>query len=67
MNKITLKISRGETINLDNFESARIDIGLEISCDEKNIETKYEETMNWIYDKLEMERAMVVAKKKEGE
>lgn len=56
MNKITIKISRGETINLGNFESARLDISIEASCNEKDIEEKYEKLQNWVYEKLEEER-----------
>lgn len=64
---VVLKVGRGETINLGNFESSKIDIGLEVSCDEKDVEAKYEETANWVYDKLEIERAMIITAKKEEE
>jgi hypothetical protein len=56
--KITIKVSRGETINLGNFESARLDISIEASCNEKDVEKKYEELANWCYNKLEEERKM---------
>lgn len=55
-NKITIKISRGETVNLGNFESARLDVSIEASCDKKDIEKKYEELQNWAYNKIEKER-----------
>lgn len=62
MSKVTIKVSRGETINLGNFESARIDISIEASCDEKSIEEKHEELQNWVYDKINQERERIKEK-----
>ena len=52
---VKIKVSKGETINIGNYESSKIGISIELICSEKEIETKYEELQKWIKGKIKKE------------
>jgi hypothetical protein len=55
--KVKLKYSLGRTLNLGNYESARIDIGMEgMAGNEKSeIERFWKAMKKWVDDKVEEE------------
>ena len=57
MKEVKIGVNRSETINLGNFESSKIGISIELSCDEKEVETKYDELQKWIRSKMKKEIA----------
>jgi len=50
---IKIKVSRGETVNLDNFEFLRCDISIEAACNKKDIEQTYNKLKAWTINKIE--------------
>ena len=52
-NNIKIKVSRGETINLGNYESLRCDISIEAICDKKDVEQTYNKLKMWAINKVE--------------
>jgi predicted metal-dependent hydrolase len=51
-----IKISRGRTVNLGNYESDRIDISVEVpakSMNNADVERTYQKTMAWIEERLQ--------------
>jgi DNA polymerase III subunit gamma/tau len=52
-NNIKIKVSRGETINLGNFESLRCDISIEAVCDKKDVEQTYNKLKTWTINKID--------------
>lgn len=52
-NELKIKVSRGETINLGNFESLRCDVSIEKICNETEVEKTYKTLKNWAIDKIE--------------
>lgn len=56
MNKVvTIRVDRGKTINLGDYNSVRLNISIEASCNEEDVEDKYDELSDWVYNKLENE------------
>lgn len=53
--KVVVKISQGFTINLGGYESARIDIGIEIQGDRDEKDTLWEEAEKEVNRHLERE------------
>jgi hypothetical protein len=55
--KVKLKYSLGKTINLGNYESARIDIGMEAmsTSEKKETERVWKAMKKWVDDKVEEE------------
>ena len=53
-----MKISytKGRTINRGNFESTRVDIGLEIECEPETQEAAFNQIKTWVNDKLSTEK-----------
>ena len=45
-----VKLQIGKTINTGNFESLRIDVGLEDTCEPEQYETKCEELYNKVIE-----------------
>lgn len=54
-----VSISVGLTLNLGNYESARIDVGLKLPCEPDDIDTVYAYTEQWVEARLETEVAKV--------
>jgi len=50
---IELFILEGMTINLENYESARVQIGLKVPLKAKDLEKAKQEVSEWIEDKLQ--------------
>lgn len=53
--KVKLKYGSGKTINLGNYESARVDCGIEVMCDNSRteIEKVWKRIKRFVDDKLE--------------
>jgi len=45
---VRLKYSRGMTVNLGNFESLRIDIGIEMECAQSEVPATYDRMRQWV-------------------
>jgi len=45
-------VKMGVTLNMDNFESLRVDVGLSLPCDPENVEDAYEQVYDAVKDKL---------------
>ena len=54
MDKIKVKYASGKTINLGNYESARVDIGVEFMCDNNKaaVEEMYVKMKKFVDDKV---------------
>ena len=50
-----VKYSKGRTINPGNFESIRIDIGLELECDEADLDDAFNRIKLWVLNRLAAE------------
>jgi hypothetical protein len=57
---LTLAIEGGRTINLGNYESARIGVTITMPCEKESLEEAYSWATDWISTK--MEEAVNVAK-----
>ena len=53
MPKITY--SKGRTVNLGNFESQRVDIGIEIDCEEGKEDRTFDILKTWVEGRLKQE------------
>jgi len=55
---VKVKVSKGLTINMGNYESLRLDVGVEIdaaSSNKREIENVYERASEFVRDKLQEE------------
>ena len=60
-----IKVSRGRTINLGNYESERIDISVEIPSKgilHSEVETAYEKAIEWVEKHLETQITIIEKK-----
>jgi hypothetical protein len=66
MSEGKVKYAMGITINLDNFQSARVDVGVELPTNgiREEVEEKYEEAKDFCNDKIMQEMAMLEDLKK---
>lgn len=46
---------KGRTINLGNFESLRVDIGIELECPVEKRDETFEAAKTWVENKLSKE------------
>ena len=53
-----VKYQLGITINLGNYENAKVDCGIELSCDqdEKSLEEAFENAKEFVKTKVEQEK-----------
>lgn len=51
------------TINLGNYESAKISVGISVPCYKEEVDAAYDYAKNWISDRLQQEVAEVNASK----
>ena len=47
-----IKINKGATINMGNYESARIDVGIEMDTTKKELKDDYDWCLDWVNDHL---------------
>lgn len=52
-NPAKIKIAGGLTLNLGDFNSARVDVGIELPCDPENIEEAFSAAKKWVETKVE--------------
>lgn len=50
-----VSIGQGLTLNLGNFESARIDVSIAIPCYREEVDAAYSYAQNWVEARLEAE------------
>ena len=55
MSKIKLKVEVGTTINMGNYESAKVGVGIERMCEEGDEDLTYKEMLEWANEKLDEE------------
>ena len=57
----TINVSSGITLNLGNYESLRIDVGITLPCKptKKEIEDTYSKCIEWVEEKLQQQTAEV--------
>jgi hypothetical protein len=48
-----IKYGMGKTINLGNYENVKIEASLEVSCEDSQIEEKWEEVKEFVHKKIE--------------
>lgn len=51
--QLTLEVGGGQTVNLGNYESARIDVRIRMPCSKDTLEETYEFATEWVGGKLE--------------
>jgi hypothetical protein len=56
-------ISRGTTINMKNFESARVDCWCSLPCAEENVNEVYEKCYDFVTDRVKEEAAKCIAER----
>lgn len=49
---IIIEFGVGRTINLGNFESVKVNVGLHVPCSKAGIEAAYDWATDWVGDKL---------------
>lgn len=49
----TIRVSGGRTLNLGNYESARIDVGIEVPTTKVLLDDAYEFASDWVSEKIE--------------
>lgn len=47
-----IKVGGGQTINIGNFESVRLDVSLSMPCEKSEIEATYDYASDWVSTKL---------------
>lgn len=57
----TINVSSGITLNLGNYESLRIDVGITLPCKptKKDVEDTYARCIEWVEEKLAQQTAEV--------
>jgi len=54
-NPATVSVKAGATVNLGNFESARIDVMLSMPCYVEEVNFIYEQVKDWVDDRVQKE------------
>jgi len=54
-----VSVSRGATINLGNYQSARIDVSLRVPCDIKEADKAYDFACEWINGRVKREAELI--------
>jgi len=52
-NPSVVQVKMGVTLNMDNFESIRVDAGLSLPCDPENVNEAYDKAYELVQDKLQ--------------
>ena len=55
MKKVKVSYSTAQTINLGNYESVKVQVGLEMECEEEDINVTYKRVKNFVDKKIEKE------------
>ena len=50
-----IKYNMGKTINMGNFENVKLDFGVEMMCEEKDMDKKWVEAEEFVQQKIEEE------------
>jgi len=50
-----VRVEYGMTINLGNFESARVTAGITMPCDPKDVDSIYEFCSHWVEERIDKE------------
>jgi hypothetical protein len=58
MSEVFVHLSR--TVNLGNYESMKIDVGLTLSCDKEGLETAYAECKAFVEEKVKEQMQEIV-------
>ena len=56
---VVVKYSLGATINLGNFNSARIDVGVEMPCEPGKEKSTYRHAREFVVSRLEIEKEKI--------
>jgi hypothetical protein len=55
----SISVKAGITINLGNYESARVDVMLTMPCYPEEVDQVYEDTKNWVDSRVDHERRSI--------
>jgi len=55
-----VSLTRGLTVNLGNYESARIDVGLKVPCYLEEAADAYKFAQRWTTERVESEKRMII-------
>ena len=58
-----ISVSVGRTVNMGNYESARIDVGMEMDCEPKNRAKTYQEMKCWCDEQVAVEMELLMNEK----
>jgi len=64
-----VQVGRGLTLNMGNYESARLDVGIEVPCYVEEVDSAYEWARRWVEKRIGEEHKSIkghVDKKKSG-
>jgi hypothetical protein len=50
---MSITVGGGRTLNLGNYESARVDVSVTVPCDPDSLNDAYEYGSDWVSDKIE--------------
>lgn len=50
---MTITVEGGRTINLGNFESARVGVTITVPCDQAGLNDAYEWATNWVSERID--------------
>ena len=57
----SISVKAGITINLGNYESARVDVMLTMPCYPEEVDQVYEDTKDWVDSRVDHERRTIEA------
>ena len=57
----SISVKAGLTINLGNYESARVDVMLTMPCYPEEVDSTYEDVKNWVDGRISHERTQIEA------
>ena len=57
----SISVKAGLTINLGNYESARVDVMLTMPCYPEEVDSTYEDVKNWVDGRVSHERSQIEA------
>ena len=59
--KAKVKYGAGRTFNLGNYESAKVDVGIELVCDdvEEDLDDQFKKAKEWVDGKIAAEEARI--------
>lgn len=54
-----VRVGFGLTINLGNYESARLDVSVEVPCYKEQVDDAYQQAKDWVEERVQQEVAEI--------